>query len=145
MRKKIRVWRETAEMLRQKAGLTQIAISGEMGFNTTWYAKKFATGSGDLNGAEFVLMCKILKCTEKELTAIPGKKPEEPEKPAEGDLLSEVQAIAADMSTGLGKLLSDRATAQKQDELYGMVRNGFKQIHKDLESLLAVWKGEKNE
>lgn len=117
MRKKIRVWRETAEMLRQKAGLTQVAISGEMGFTSTWYAKKFATGSGDLNGAEFVLMCKILKCTEKELTAIPGKKPEEQEKPAEGDLLSEVQAIAADMSTGLGKLLADRATAQKQDEL----------------------------
>lgn len=145
MRKKIRVWRETAEMLRQKTGLTGVALSGEMGFSSPWYAKKFATGYGELNGAEFVLMCKILKCTEKELTAIPGKELEEPEKPAEGDLLSEVQAIAADMSTGFGKLLADRATAQKQDELYEMIRNGFKQIHKDLESLLEVWKGERDE
>lgn len=145
MPKRIKVWRETAEMLRQKAGLTQMALSGEMGFTSTWFAKKFETGRGALSGAEVVLMCKILNCTEKELTAIPGRELEEMEKPAEGDLLSEVQAIAADMSTGFGKLLVDRATAQKQDELYEMIRNGFKQIHKDLESLLEVWKGERDE
>lgn len=137
-----KVWRETVDRLRQKAGITQIGLSAQMGYSSTWYNKKFEPGYAELRGAELILMCKNLNCTEEELKAIPVSGQAQTPADDGGSLLEEVQALTAIVASGINTAMKDRATGSKQDELYDMIRGGFKLLHKDLEALLQLWKGE---
>lgn len=143
------------EVLRMR-GMQWTKLSEAMGKDTSWLSKKFSYyGYAGFNEIEMIALTSLIGCTKDELTALPvspeGKAKERREKEAEAkqqteytidDAVSEVQNLAAEMAAGFIEMRKDKASAQKQDDLYELIRNSVKMIHADIMTLVQAVRGE---
>lgn len=147
----IKIWRETLNALAKEHGTSVTKVSEMMGRDATWIYKKMPKGFGLFNEIETIAMASVIGCKRDELTAIPVSeamrgmtavemKPMSAE--VMDDILSEVQALTAEVAMGFKAAEKDRTTMTKQDELYDLVRSCAKMLHTDLMTILAYLKGE---
>lgn len=146
-----KIWRETLNAIVKEHGTSVTKVSEMMGRDATWIYKKMPKGFGLFNEIEAIAMASVIGCKRDELTAIPVSeamrgmtavemKPMSAE--AMDDILSEVQALTAEVAMGFKAAEKDRTTMTKQDELYDLVRSSAKMLHTDLMTILAYLKGE---
>lgn len=152
----IKVYRETMDEVLRMRGMQWTKLSEAMGKDTSWLSKKFSYyGYAGFNEIEMIALTSLIGCTKDELTALPvspeGKAKERREKEAEAkqqteytidDAVSEVQNLAAEMAAGFIEMRKDKASAQKQDDLYELIRNSVKMIHADIMTLVQAVRGE---
>lgn len=152
----IKVYRETMDAVLKTHGMMWTKLSEAMGKDTSWLSKKFSYyGYAGFSEIEMIALTSLIGCTKDELTALPvspeGKAKErkaEAEanaKPTEytiDDVVSEVQNLAAEMAAGFIEMRKDKASAQKQDDLYELIRNSVKMIHADIMTLVQAVRGE---
>lgn len=147
----IKIYRETLEALARENGLSIAKVSEKMGRDATWLYKKMPKGWGLFSEIETIALASVVGCQKDDLTKIPisesmrgmtaaGMKPMSAE--AMDDILSEVQALTAEVAMGFKAAEKDRTTMSKQDELYDLVRSSAKMLHTDLMTILAYLKGE---
>ena len=143
------------EVLRMR-GMQWTKLSEAMGKDGSWLSKKFSYyGYSGFSEIEMIALTSLIGCTKDELTALPvspeGKAKERREKEAEAkqqteytidDVVSEVQNLAAEMAAGFIEMRKDKASAQKQDDLYELIRNTAKMIHTDIMTLVQAVRGE---
>lgn len=152
----IKVYRETMDEVLKTHGMMWTKLSEAMGKDTSWLSKKFSYyGYAGFNEIEMIALTSLIGCTKDELTALPvspeGKAKERREREAEAkqqteytidDVVSEVQNLAAEMAAGFIEVRKDKASAQKQDDLYELIRNTAKMIHTDIMTLVQAVRGE---
>lgn len=152
----IKVYRETMDEVLKTHGMMWTKLSEAMGKDTSWLSKKFSYyGYAGFSEIEMIALTSLIGCTKDELTALPvspeGKAKERREKEAEAkqqteytidDVVSEVQNLAAEMAAGFIEMRKDKASAQKQDDLYELIRNTAKMIHTDIMTLVQAVRGE---
>ena len=152
----IKVYRETMDEVLKTHGMMWTKLSEAMGKDTSWLSKKFSYyGYAGFSEIEMIALTSLIGCTKDELTALPvspeGKAKERREKEAEAkqqteytidDAVSEVQNLAAEMAAGFIEMRKDKASAQKQDDLYELIRNTAKMIHTDIMTLVQAVRGE---
>ena len=152
----IKVYRETMDAVLKAQGLMWTKLSEAMGKDTSWLSKKFSYyGYAGFSEMEMIALTSLIGCTKDELTALPvspeGKAKERREKEAEtkqqteytiDDAVSEVQNLAAEMAAGFIEMRKDKASAQKQDDLYELIRNTAKMIHTDIMTLVQAVRGD---
>lgn len=152
----IKVYRETMDDVLKSCGMQWTKLSEAMGKDTSWLSKKFSYyGYAGFSEIEMIALTSLIGCTKDELTALPvspeGKAKERREKEAEAkqqteytidDVVSEVQNLAAEMAAGFIEMRKDKASAQKQDDLYELIRNTAKMIHTDIMTLVQAVRGE---
>ena len=152
----IKVYRETMDAVLKAHGLMWTKLSEAMGKDTSWLSKKFSYyGYAGFSEIEMIALTSLIGCTKDELTALPvspeGKAKERREKEAEAkqqieytidDVVSEVQNLAAEMAAGFIEVRKDKASAQKQDDLYELIRNTAKMIHTDIMTLVQAVRGD---
>ena len=152
----IKVYRETMDAVLKVHGLMWTKLSEAMGKDTSWLSKKFSYyGYAGFSEVEMIALTSLIGCTKDELIALPispeGKAKERREKDAEAkqqteytidDVVSEVQNLAAEMAAGFIEMRKDKASAQKQDDLYELIRNTAKMIHTDIMTLVQAVRGE---
>lgn len=152
----IKVYRETMDAVLKTHGMMWTKLSEAMGKDTSWLSKKFSYyGYAGFSEIEMIALTSLIGCTKDELTALPvspeGKAKERREKEAEAkqqteytidDVVSEVQNLAAEMAAGFIEMRKDKASAQKQDDLYELIRNTAKMIHTDIMTLVQAVRGE---
>lgn len=152
----IKVYRETMDAVLKTHGMMWTKLSEAMGKDTSWLSKKFSYyGYAGFNEIEMIALTSLIGCTKDELTALPvspeGKAKERREKEAEAkqqteytidDVVSEVQNLAAEMAAGFIEMRKDKASAQKQDDLYELIRDTAKMIHTDIMTLVQAVRGE---
>lgn len=147
----IKIWRETLNAIAKEHGTSVAKVSEMMGRDATWIYKKMPKGFGLFNEIEAIAMASVIGCQKDDLTKIPisesmrgmtvvEMKPMSAE--AMDDILSEVQALTAEVAMGFKAAEKDRTTMTKQDELYDLVRSSAKMLHTDLMTILAYLKGE---
>lgn len=153
---KIKVYRETMDEVLRMRGMQWTKLSEAMGKDGSWLSKKFSYyGYAGFSEIEMIALTSLIGCTKDELTALPvspeGKAKERREKEAEAkqqteytidDVVSEVQNLAAEMAAGFIEMRKDKASAQKQDDLYELIRNSVKMIHADIMTLVQAVRGE---
>lgn len=152
----IKVYRETMDDVLRMRGMQWTKLSEAMGKTGSWLSKKFSCyGYAGFSEIEMIALTSLIGCTKDELTALPVS-PEEKakkrrEKEAEAkqqteysidDVVSEVQNLAAEMAAGFIEMRKDKASAQKQDDLYELIRNTAKMIHTDIMTLVQAVRGE---
>ena len=152
----IKVYRETMDEVLRMRGMQWTKLSEAMGKDGSWLSKKFSYyGYAGFSEIEMIALTSLIGCTKDELTALPvspeGKAKERREKEAEAkqqteytidDVVSEVQNLAAEMAAGFIEMRKDKASAQKQDDLYELIRNSVKMIHADIMTLVQAVRGE---
>lgn len=152
----IKVYRETMDEVLKTHGMMWTKLSEAMGKDTSWLSKKFSYyGYAGFSEIEMIALTSLIGCTKDELTALPvspeGKAKERREKEAEAkqqteytidDAVTEVQNLAAEMAAGFIEMRKDKASAQKQDDLYELIRNTAKMIHTDIMTLVQAVRGE---
>lgn len=153
----IKVYRETMDAVLKTHGMMWTKLSEAMGKDTSWLSKKFSYyGYAGFSEIEMIALTSLIGCTKDELTALPvspeGKAKERREKEAEAnakpteytidDVVSEVQNLAAEMAAGFIEMRKDKSSAQKQDDLYELIRNTAKMIHTDIMTLVQAVRGE---
>ena len=152
----IKVYRETMDAVLKTHGMMWTKLSEALGKDTSWLSKKFSYyGYAGFSEIEMIALTSLIGCTKDELTALPvspeGKAKERREKEAEAkqqteytidDVVSEVQNLAAEMAAGFIEMRKDKASAQKQDDLYELIRNSVKMIHTDIMTLVQAVRGE---
>lgn len=152
----IKVYRETMDAVLKAHGMMWTKLSEAMGKDTSWLSKKFSYyGYAGFSEIEMIALTSLIGCTKDELTALPvspeGKAKERREKEAEAkqqteytidDVVSEVQNLAAEMAAGFIEMRKDKSSAQKQDDLYELIRNTAKMIHTDIMTLVQAVRGE---
>ncbi len=152
----VKVYRETMDAVLKTHGLMWTKLSTAMGKDTSWLSKKFSYyGYAGFSPIEIIALTSLIGCTMEELMALPvspeGKAKERREKDAEAkqqteytidDVVSEVQNLAAEMAAGFIEMRKDKASAQKQDDLYELIRNTAKMIHTDIMTLVQAVRGE---
>lgn len=152
----IKVYRETMDAVLKAHGMMWTKLSEAMGKDTSWLSKKFSYyGYAGFSEIEMIALTSLIGCTKDELTALPvspeGKAKERREKEAEAkqqteytidDAVTEVQNLAAEMAAGFIEMRKDKASAQKQDDLYELIRNTAKMIHTDIMTLVQAVRGE---
>lgn len=152
----IKVYRETMDAVLKTHGMMWTKLSEAMGKDTSWLSKKFSYyGYAGFSEIEMIALTSLIGCTKDELTALPvspeGKAKERREKEAEAkqqteytidDVVTEVQNLAAEMAAGFIEMRKDKASAQKQDDLYELIRNSVKMIHADIMTLVQAVRGE---
>ena len=152
----IKVYRETMDEVLRMRGMQWTKLSEAMGKDGSWLSKKFSYyGYAQFSEIETIALTSLIGCTKDELTALPvspeGKAKERREKEAEAkqqteytidDVVSEVQNLAAEMAAGFIEMRKDKASAQKQDDLYELIRNTAKMIHTDIMTLVQAVRGE---
>lgn len=152
----IKVYRETMDAVLKAHGMMWTKLSEAMGKDTSWLSKKFSYyGYAGFSEIEMIALTSLIGCTKDELTALPvspeGKAKERREKEAEAkqqteytidDVVSEVQNLAAEMAAGFIEMRKDKVSAQKQDDLYELIRNTAKMIHTDIMTLVQAVRGE---
>lgn len=152
----IKVYRETMDAVLKTHGMMWTKLSEAMGKDTSWLSKKFSYyGYAGFSEIEMIALTSLIGCTKDELTALPvspeGKAKERREKEAEAkqqteytidDVVSEVQNLAAEMAAGFIEVRKDKSSAQKQDDLYELIRNSVKMIHADIMTLVQAVRGE---
>lgn len=152
----IKVYRETMDEVLRMRGMLWTKLSEAMGKDGSWLSKKFSYyGYAGFNEIEMIALTSLIGCTKDELTALPvspeGEAKERREKEAEAkqqteytidDVVSEVQNLAAEMAAGFIEVRKDKSSAQKQDDLYELIRNSVKMIHVDIMTLVQAVRGE---
>lgn len=152
----IKVYRETMDAVLKTHGMMWTKLSEAMGKDTSWLSKKFSYyGYAGFSEIEMIALTSLIGCTKDELTALPvspeGKAKERREKEAEAkqqteytidDAVTEVQNLAAEMAAGFIEVRKDKSSAQKQDDLYELIRNSVKMIHADIMTLVQAVRGE---
>ena len=152
----IKVYRETMDEVLKTHGMMWTKLSEAMGKDTSWLSKKFSYyGYAGFSEIEMIALTSLIGCTKDELTALPvspeGKAKERREKEAEAkqqteytidDAVTEVQNLAAEMAAGFIEMRKDKASSQKQDDLYELIRNTAKMIHTDIMTLVQAVRGE---
>lgn len=152
----IKVYRETMDEVLRMRGMQWTKLSEAMGKDGSWLSKKFSYyGYAGFNEIEMIALTSLIGCTKDELAALPvspeGKAKERREKEAEAkqqteytidDAVTEVQNLAAEMAAGFIEVRKDKASAQKQDDLYELIRNSVKMIHADIMTLVQAVRGE---
>lgn len=152
----IKVYQETMDEVLRMRGMQWTKLSEAMGKDTSWLSKKFSYyGYAGFSEIEMIALTSLIGCTKDELTALPvspeGKAKERREKEAEAkqqteytidDVVTEVQNLAAEMAAGFIEVRKDKASAQKQDDLYELIRNSVKMIHADIMTLVQAVRGE---
>lgn len=152
----IKVYRETMDEVLRMRGMQWTKLSEAMGKDGSWLSKKFSYyGYAGFNEIEMIALTSLIGCTKDELTALPvspeGKAKERREKEAEAkqpteytidDAVTEVQNLAAEMAAGFIEVRKDKSSAQKQDDLYELIRNSVKMIHADIMTLVQAVRGE---
>lgn len=152
----IKVYRETMDAVLKTHGMMWTKLSEAMGKDTSWLSKKFSYyGYAGFSEIEMIALTSLIGCTKDELTALPvspeGKAKERREKEAEAkqqteytidDVVAEVQNLAAEMAAGFIEMRKDKSSAQKQDDLYELIRNTAKMIHADIMTLVQAVRGE---
>ena len=152
----IKVYRETMDAVLKTHGMMWTKLSEAMGKDTSWLSKKFSYyGYAGFSEIEMIALTSLIGCTKDELTALPvspeGKAKERREKEAEAkqqteytidDVVTEVQNLAAEMAAGFIEVRKDKSSAQKQDDLYELIRNSMKMIHADIMTLVQAVRGE---
>ena len=152
----IKVYRETMDEVLRMRGMQWTKLSEAMGKDGSWLSKKFSYyGYAGFSEIEMIALTSLIGCTKDELTALPvspeGKAKERREKEAEAkqqteytidDVVSEVQNLAAEMAAGFIEMRKDKSSAQKQDDLYELIRNTAKMIHTDIMTLVQAVRGE---
>ena len=152
----IKVYRETIDEVLRMRGMQWTKLSEAMGKDGSWLSKKFSYyGYAGFSEIEMIALTSLIGCTKDELTALPvspeGKAKERREKEAEAkqqteytidDVVSEAQNLAAEMAAGFIEMRKDKASAQKQDDLYELIRNTAKMIHTDIMTLVQAVRGE---
>lgn len=142
-----RIYRETVEEIIKKNGIKKTDFCEAMGHTKGWFAATLTKGYYDISVAGLRLWALALGCTEDELTALPvspeGQKTASisPNGNNLDDVLSEIQALTAEVAMGFKTIEKDRPTETKQDELYDLVRSVAKMLHTDLMTILAYLKG----
>lgn len=154
--REVKVYRETMDEILQMRGMQWTKLSEAMGKSDSWLSKKFSYyGYAGFSEIEMIALTSLIGCTKDELTALPvspeGKAKERREREAEAskpteytidDVVSEVQNFAAEMASGFIEMRKDKASAQKQDDLYELIRNTAKMIHTDIMTLVQAVRGE---
>lgn len=152
----IKVYRETMDDVLRMRGMQWTKLSEAMGKTGSWLSKKFSYyGYAGFSEIEMIALTSLIGCTKDELTELPvspeGKAKERREKEAEAkrqteytidDVVSEVQNLAAEMAAGFIEMRKDKASAQKQDDLYELIRNTAKMIHTDIMTLVQAVRGD---
>lgn len=152
----IKVYRETMDEILRRHGKYWTKLSTAMGKDGSWLTQRFAKyGYAGFGEIEMIAFTSLIGCTKDELTALPvspeGKAKERREKEAEAkqqteytidDVVSEVQNLAAEMAAGFIEVRKDKSSAQKQDDLYELIRNTAKMIHTDIMTLVQAVRGE---
>lgn len=154
----IKVYRETMDAVLKTHGMMWTKLSEAMGKDTSWLSKKFSYyGYAGFSEIEMIALTSLIGCTKDELIALPvspegkAKKRREAEeaeanaKPTEytiDDVVSEAQNLAAEMAAGFIEVRKDKASAQKQDDLYELIRNTAKMIHTDIMTLVQAVRGD---
>lgn len=152
----IKVYRETMDAVLKTHGMMWTKLSEAMGKDTSWLSKKFSYyGYAGFSEIEMIALTSLIGCTKDELTALPvspeGKAKERREREAEAkqqteytidDVVTEVQNLAAEMAAGFIEMRKDKASAQKQDDLYELIRNSVKMIHADIMTLVQAVRGD---
>lgn len=148
---KKRIYRETVEGIIKKNGISKGDFCEAMGHTSGWFATTLTKGYYDISIAGLRLWALALGCTEEELTALPvspeGQKAASisPNGNNLDDVLSEIQALTAEVATGFKTAEKDRPTETKQDELYDLVRSVAKMLHNDLVNILEAVKGKSHD
>ena len=148
---KKRIYRETVEEIIKKNGISKGEFCEAMGHTSGWFATTLSKGYYDVSIAGLRLWALSLGCTEEELTALPVSP--EGQKTASishngnnlDDVLSEIQALTAEVAMGFKAAEKDRPTETKQDELYDLVRSVAKMLHNDMINILEAVKGESHD
>ena len=147
----IKIWRETLNALAKEHGTSVTKVSEMMGRDATWIYKKMPKGFGLFNEIETIAMASVIGCQKDDLTKIPVSESAREiamarmsgaTSGAMDDILSEIQALTAEVAMGFKAAEKDRTTMTKQDELYDLVRSSAKMLHTDLMTILAYLKGE---
>lgn len=152
----IKVYRETMDEVLRMRGMQWTKLSEAMGKDGSWLSKKFSYyGYAGFSEIEMIALTSLIGCTKDELTALPvspeGKAKERREKEAEAsrpteytidDAVTEVQNLAAEMAAGFIEVRKDKSSAQKQDDLYELIRNSVKMIHADIMTLVQAVRGD---
>lgn len=152
----IKVYRETMDEVLRMRGMQWTKLSEAMGKDGSWLSKKFSYyGYAGFSEIEMIALTSLIGCTKDELTALPvspeGKAKERREREAEAsrpteytidDAVTEVQNLAAEMAAGFIEVRKDKSSAQKQDDLYELIRNTAKMIHTDIMTLVQAVRGE---
>lgn len=153
----VKVYRETMDEILRRHGKYWTKLSTAMGKDGSWLTQRFAKcGYAGFSPIEMIALTSLIGCTMDELMALPvspeGKAKERREKEAEAnakpteytidDVVSEVQNLAAEMAAGFIEMRKDKASAQKQDDLYELIRNTAKMIHTDIMTLVQAVRGE---
>lgn len=148
---KKRIYRETVEEIIKKNGIKKTDFCEAMGHTSGWFATTLTKGYYDISVAGLRLWALALGCTEDELTTLPvspeGQKAASisPNGTNLDDVLSEIQALTAEVAMGFKAAEKDRPTETKQDELYDLVRSVAKMLHNDMVNLLEAVKGESHD
>lgn len=148
---KKRIYRETVEEIIKRNGIRKTDFCEAMGHTSGWFTTVLGKGYHDLTTAGLRLWALALGCTEEELTALPvspeGQKTASisPNGTNLDDVLSEIQALTAEVAMGFKTAEKDRPTETKQDELYDLVRSVAKMLHNDLVNILEAVKGESHD
>lgn len=146
-----RIYRETVEGIIKKNGISKGDFCEAMGHTKGWFATTLTKGYYDISIAGLRLWALALGCTEDELTALPvspeGQKTASisPNGNNLDDVLSEIQALTAEVAMGFKAAEKDRPTETKQDELYDLVRSMAKMLHNDMVNILEAVKGESHD
>lgn len=152
----VKVYRETMDEVLRMRGMQWTKLSEAMGKDGSWLSKKFSYyGYAGFSEIEMIALTSLIGCTKDELTALPvspeGKAKERREREAEAsnpteytidDVVTEVQSLAAEMAAGFIEVRKDKSSAQKQDDLYELIRNTAKMIHADIMTLVQAVRGE---
>lgn len=152
----MKIYRETMDEVLRMRGMQWTRLSEAMGKDGSWLSKKFSYyGYAGFNEIEMIALTSLIGCTKDELTALPvspeGRAEERRKKEAEAkqqteytidDAVTEVQNLAAEMAAGFIEMRKDKASAQKQDDLYELIRNSVKMIHADIMTLVQAVRGD---
>lgn len=146
-----RIYRETVEEIIKNNGSSKGDFCEAMGHTSGWLATTLTKGYYDISVAGLRLWALALGCTEDELTALPVS--QEGQKTASispngtnlDNVLSEIQALTAEVAMGFKTAEKDRPTETKQDELYDLVRSVAKMLHNDMVNILEAVKGESHD
>ena len=131
----MRIWKETLYQIIESKKKTVGEVGESLGKTRSYLPKRLMQGYDEFKTIEALALCSILGCTKEELGAIPAKG--ENRKDEDGDVLTELQMLSANIASGLMMLRKDMPTNDKIDGLHEMIRDGFKMLHTDIRALIA--------
>lgn len=144
-----KIYKETVEAVLRKYRMSKGEFCEAMEHTAQWFGTTFAKGWYDITKPNLKLWAITIGCSEDELTAIPvspqGKAENQTKADAAADseeILTELQAISANVAAGFLGIGQHLVTDTKIDELHEMIRSGLKLLHTDLMMVYNAVRGE---